>query len=194
DSAKNLKEKELTVLLADVRERLGSREDLDNHKDIDYALQRMLHHLDPYTTYIDPETVSQFKREMGSFTGIGIQIRKDTTRDRLMVVTPIYNSPAYHVKPLNADPDKVGGKGLKAGDVITTVTREVDSDGRELPSPEVLDTKGMPLPEAVKKIVGKPRTKVKLTVEREGVAQPLEFEIARGLVEAESVLGVKWKD
>src|SRR5205807_2354484 len=66
---KQLKEPELTVLLADVRERLGNREDLANHKDIDYALQRMMSPLDPYTTYIDPEMLAQFKRETaGNFT------------------------------------------------------------------------------------------------------------------------------
>ena len=63
ETAKDLSEEELTTFLADVRERLGNREDLANHKDIDFALQRMMSPLDPYTTYIDPETLAQFKRE-----------------------------------------------------------------------------------------------------------------------------------
>src|SRR5262249_38968805 len=42
---KDLKESELATLLADAREKLGKREDLDGHKDVDIALQRMMSHL-----------------------------------------------------------------------------------------------------------------------------------------------------
>lgn len=182
EKAKDLSESELTQLLADVRQRLGSREDLDNHKDIDFALQRMLGHLDPYTSYIDPETKKQFERDTrGRFTGIGIQIRKDASRDMLLVVTPIKDSPAYKA-------------GLKAGDLITTITCFVDNKGKALDTPEVISTKGLPINDAVKKILGVPDTKVKLTVEREGSEKPLEFEITRGLVNVETVLGARRKD
>jgi C-terminal peptidase prc len=175
--AKTLKESELTNLLADAREHLGTREDLANHKDLDYALQRMMSPLDPYTTYVDPETLAQFKRETGGhFTGIGVQIRVDSARDMLVVISPIKDSPAYRA-------------GLQAGDIITEVVREVDANGKRLAKPEVLSTKAMPIQDAVKYITGKPGTKVKLTVEREGVDKPLHFEIRRGMVEVESVLG-----
>ena len=182
DKAKTMKEEELTNLLADARQQLGKREDLANHKDLDYALQRMMSPLDPYTTYIDPERLAQFKREMGSkFTGIGVQIRPDAARDRLTVVTPILGSPAYKA-------------GMKAGDVITQIKREYDSQGKKLDKPEVISTKGLPIEEAVKKIVGKAGTNVKLTVEREGVDKPIEFELTRGTVEPETVLGYKRQD
>jgi C-terminal peptidase prc len=181
DDVKEMSEEELTSLVADAREHLGNREDLDNHKDLDFALQRLTAPLDPYTTYIDPETLAQFKRETaGNFVGIGIQIRMDSARDMLLVVTPIKGSPAYKA-------------GLKAGDIITTITREVDSNGKRLETPEVISTKGISTQDAVKKIVGKAGTKVKLTVDREGVDHPLEFEVTRGLVEVESVLGVHRK-
>jgi C-terminal peptidase prc len=181
DKAKSLKEDELTTLLTDVRERLGRREDLANHKDIDYALQRMMSPLDPYTTYIDPDTVSTFKRETsGNFTGIGIQIRMDTARDQLKVVTPIKDSPAYKA-------------GLQAGDVITEIRREYDSRGKKLAKPEIIPTKGLAINEAVNRISGMPGTRVKLVVEREGVEKPLEFEIRRGEVEVETVLGYERK-
>ncbi len=177
--AKGLSEEELTTLLTDVRERLGKREDLANHKDIDYALQRMMAPLDPYTTYIDPETLRQFKIDTtGRFVGIGVQIRPDTTRDVLLVISPIKNSPAYYA-------------GIKAGDAITQITRLVDDNGKPLDKPEVISTHGLSINEAVKKISGKAGTPIKVTVEREGADKPLDFEIKRGPVEVETVLGAK---
>jgi C-terminal peptidase prc len=179
---KDMKEEELTKLLADVRERLGNREDLDKHKDIDIALQMMTRRLDPYTTYIDPETLERFRQDTeANFTGIGIQIRKDTARDMLMVVTPIKDSPAYKA-------------GIKAGDVITEIKREMDSKGKKIDPPEVTSTKGMRIDEAVKKILGQKNTKVKLIIERKGEDKPKEFEITRGLVEVETVLGAHRRD
>ncbi len=76
---------ELTELLADARQGLGKREDLDKHKDIDYTLKRMLYkHTDPYTTYIDPDEKTKMERDIGGrFPGVGIQIRKDSATDQL---------------------------------------------------------------------------------------------------------------
>jgi carboxyl-terminal processing protease len=179
DKVHDLSEAELTALLADVRERLGQRDDLENHKDIDYALQRMLAHLDPYTTYIDPETIARFTTETtGEFKGIGISIRENRSKGMLQVVTPLKGSPAYRA-------------GLKAGDLIASITRYEDDKGHTLSEPEVISTKGMTTSDAVKKIQGKPGTKIKLTVEREGVPEPLTFEVRRAVIEVESVLGVK---
>jgi C-terminal peptidase prc len=181
DKIRDLSEADLSALLADIREQLGQREDLDNHKDIDYSLQQMLKHLDPYTTYIDPETLSRFKQETeGNFRGIGISIQQNFTHDMLQVVTPLKGSPAYY-------------KGIKAGDLIESITRWNDDKGEELAKPEVIPTKGMTTSEAVKKIQGKPGTKVKVTVKREGVDKPLEFEVTRAVIELESVLGFKRK-
>lgn len=178
----DMNEEQLTELLADARQAVGKREDLDKHKDIDWTLKRMLlKHTDPYTTYIDKEEKERMKREIGGrFPGVGIQIRKDSATDQLLVVTPIKGSPAYK-------------GGIQAGDIITSVTREVDSEGEPLNPPEVLPTKGMKLNDAVEKITGKPGTKVKLTVQREGVDKPLEFNLTRGYVDVESVLGYKRK-
>src|SRR5207245_8049113 len=86
-SARNLSQRDLTELLKDARLKLGKREDLDKHHDVDFALQQMLHHLDPHTTYIDPETLAQFRRDIEkNYTGVGIQIRKASESDMLLVV------------------------------------------------------------------------------------------------------------
>jgi C-terminal peptidase prc len=171
----------LGKLLADARAHLGQREDLDKHKDIDIALQRMLSRLDPYTTYIDPETVARFEVDYkGQFDGIGVQIRKDSATGMLQIVTPIPNSPSYRIP-------------LLAGDLITTITREVDSDGNPLDRPEVLQTKDLSLGDAVKKILGKKGTRVTLTIQREGEERPFDVTITRGRIELESVKGARRK-
>jgi C-terminal peptidase prc len=182
ERVRDMTEADLTALLARVREHLGKREDLDAHKDIDYSLQRMLAHLDPYTTYIDPEMLSRFNTETtGKYRGIGISIRENHAKGMLQVLTPLKGSPAYRA-------------GLKTGDLISTIIRTVDPDGNALPKPEVISTKGMTTADAVKTIQGKPGTKIKLLVEREGEAKPLEFEVSRDVIELESVLGAKRKD
>ncbi|HMF14325.1 MAG TPA: S41 family peptidase, partial [Gemmataceae bacterium] len=177
--AKSLRKPELRALLADAREKLGKREDLANHKDIDVSLQRMLFRLDPHSTYFDKETVKRFEQDtQGEFTGIGASVGKDFGRDVLKIISPIRGSPAYK-------------KGLQAGDLIITITREEDNEGNKLDPAEVIPTKGMSVSDAVKKIVGKPGTKVKLTIERDG--KPQEVEIERGRVEVETVIGTKRK-
>jgi C-terminal peptidase prc len=180
-NASQFQKDDMILVLADAREQLGTREDLGNHKDIDITLQRMLLKLDPHTTYFDPETKRRLDQEMqGRFFGIGVQIRKHEMTDTIQVVSPIKGSPAYK-------------KGIYAGDLITKITREVDSDGRPLNPVEILPTKGMELNDAVKKILGQPLTKVKITIQREGVEEPLDIEITRAMVELESVVGVKRK-
>jgi C-terminal peptidase prc len=180
-TARAMREVALLTLLAEARQALGKREDLDNHKDLNVTLQRMLHRLDPHTTYIDPETKKKFDDDIaGNFTGIGIQIRKDLHTDQLLVVTPIKGSPAYKAK-------------LMAGDIITTIIREVESDGSAINPPQVVPTKGMPINRAVKLIQGQADTKVKLTIQREGVEKPFNVEITRSRIEVESVLGARRK-
>ena len=104
EKAKDLKPNELRTLLADVRERLGQREDLDDNKDVDMSLQMMMSNLDPYTTYIDENTK---KKAEIQFTGIGIQIRRDLAKDVVRRHADS-RSPAYRA-------------GFKAGDLITQI-------------------------------------------------------------------------
>jgi carboxyl-terminal processing protease len=177
--SKRMKEVDLVKLLTEARKHLGKREDLSEGNDITLSLHAMLGKLDKHTDYIDPKLLSRFDPDIrGHFSGIGVQIRKNNTRDELQVVTPIYGSPAYKAK-------------MFANDIITTIIREVDSDGKPLAKPEVLPTKGMTTEDAVKKILGKTGTKVKLLVDREGSEKPIQFELIRGKVEVESVLGAK---
>src|SRR5262249_51676165 len=131
DKAKDLRTTELETLLADARVRLGKRGDLERNKDTDIALQMVTGNPDPYTGYIDPEQKQKADIDFrGRFPGIGIQIRRVTAKDALLVRTPILNSPAYKA-------------GLKTGDLITAVTTDRDEKGKVLSEPKTYITKGM---------------------------------------------------
>src|SRR5262249_1898535 len=176
-NAKNLSDAELLKVLAEARRHLGIREDLTGGKDITHSLHPMLGKLDKHTDYIDPETLERITRDLqGQFTGIGVQIRKNHAKDSLQVVTPIKDSPPWKAA-------------IQTNDLITTISREVNENGQPLEKPEILSTKGMTTEDAVKKILGKEGTKIKLIIERDG--KELEFNLIRGTVEVESVAGAK---
>ena len=171
----------INKLLVDARMKLGRREDLDKGKDVDITLQRMMVNLDPYTTYIDSETKASLDKEIqGNFTGIGVQIRKDSVTDMLLVVTPIKDSPAFKA-------------GVQAGDIITKIILDVDNKGVKLEKPEVVSTKGLATNDAVKKILGKPGTPVTIFIQREGEDKEREIKLIRNRIEVESVLGYSRK-
>lgn len=81
-------------------------------------------------------------------------------------------------------------KGIQPGDVIWTITREVDGDGKPLDKPEVTDTKGLPLEKVIEKLQGKPGTTVKVTIERMCAKPPvMEIELVR-----DQVLTLRFKE
>ena len=115
------------------------------------------------------------------FTGIGIQLRNEVISGELIVVTVVRGSPAHK-------------KGVQVGDVITEVIREVDSWGKRLPQLEKTPTKDLGVKKAVDLILGKPKTSLRLMIRREGVKNPLAFDIERGRVKIESVFGHRRKE
>ncbi len=123
------------------------------------AIRGTLRGLDPHSSFLDPESYKEMQVETsGSFGGLGIEITlKD---DVLTVVSPIEGTPAYRA-------------GLQTGDRIVRI------DG--------LTTKDMQLADAVKRMRGKPGTKVKITVVREGWTEPKDFEISREQIRVHSV-------
>lgn len=129
-------------------------------KDLIYgALKGMLSSLDPYSQFMDPDTYNEMKIETeGEFGGIGIEI---TIKDNLLtIISPIDDTPAYNA-------------GLKAGDKIVKIDGEI--------------TKDLTLIEAVKKLRGKPGTKVNVTVLRESEKRLLDFTITRSIIKIESI-------
>ncbi len=129
-------------------------------KDLIYgALKGMMETLDPYSQFMDPDTYREMQIETeGKFEGLGISIW--IRDDQLTVVSPIEGTPAYEA-------------GIQAGDRIVKIDGE--------------STKNITLQGAVKKMRGLKGTSVILTIEREGIDEPLEFTIVRGVIIVKSI-------
>ncbi|RMG90631.1 MAG: S41 family peptidase [Zetaproteobacteria bacterium] len=126
---------------------------------IDGALEGMLTHLDPHSTYLNKEMYKEMQVDTsGEFGGIGIEIT--AAEGGIRIVAPIEDTPG----------DRAG---LQAGDLIIKID-------------DVL-AKDLSLPEAVKRMRGKPGTTVVLTIFREGVDAPFEVKIVRDKVHVKSV-------
>src|ERR687892_1664589 len=123
------------------------------------AIKGTLRGLDPHSSFLDPDSYREMQVETsGSFGGLGIEITlKD---DILTVVAPIDGTPAYRA-------------GIQPGDRIVKI------DG--------LVTKDMQLADAVKRMRGKPGSKVTISVVREGWTEPKDFEIVREQIRVHSV-------
>jgi carboxyl-terminal processing protease len=127
------------------------------------AMKGIFDSLDPYSGYVPPEKLGSFQAYFDQeFGGLGISVDGPPRIDRLTVIAAVYNSPAYR-------------EGIKPGDVIIQINSE-----------PVGDTKVEELTPKLRGVIG---TQVQLTIEREGEPRPLEFNITRGRIEVESVVG-----
>jgi len=134
--------------------------DEQSPKDIIYgALEGMLEALDPYSQFLPPDMYQELKVETeGKFGGIGIVIAiKDGV---LTIISPLEGTPGYEA-------------GLQAGDRIVKIEQK--------------STKGITLMEAVKKLRGKPKTEVAITILRESEQRLIDFKIARDIIKIESI-------
>lgn len=133
-------------------------EEADEKKMLEAAMNGMLGALDPHSSYLSADDFKEFNdKSHGEFGGLGIQITSD--RGAVRVISPIDDTPA----------DKAG---IKAGDYITHIDGE-----------QVFD---LTLNQAVKKMKGRPGTKVKLTVISDD-GEPREMTLKRAIIKVESV-------
>ncbi len=124
------------------------------------AIREMLDTLgDPYTRFMDPQEFRNMQIDTsGELTGIGIQITQDEETNKLTVVAPIEDTPAFEA-------------GIVSGDIITRI--------------DDTDTTGMDISDAVNLIRGPVNSEVKLTILRE--EQELVVPITRARIEIHPV-------
>jgi carboxyl-terminal processing protease len=121
---------------------------------------------DEHTFYMDPQLYADEAQVMqGEYEGIGAYV--DLDGEYLTIVSPIAGSPAELA-------------GLHPGDKVIAI------DGQ--------DMTGIPPEEVRLKVLGPEGSEVKLTVQRDGDAEPLEFVIRRARITIHSAEGKMLED
>lgn len=134
-------------------------EDVDGEELTNKAIQGMLQSLDPYSAYLSPERYRDLEiGTSGEFVGVGMEVT--TKNGYLNVITPIEGGPAEKA-------------GIKPRDLI------IEIEGQS--------TKGMVVQEAVNLLRGPKGSSVNVTIEREGVSEPLKITLVRDKIKVKSV-------
>jgi carboxyl-terminal processing protease len=138
-------------------------EEPDQDKMLKAAVRGMISSLDdPYTTYLFPEDIKQFDKHVGgTFSGIGAEVMIDETLNRVKVVSPLEESPAWK-------------SGVVAGDIIYEI------DGT--------DTEGLSISDAVDKLTGPVGTEVTILV-RHKTGEKETIKITRAIINIQTVKG-----
>lgn len=115
---------------------------------------------DPYTLFVEPQPRQMEKDQLrGEFGGIGVYLRRDD--EGRFILEPMADLPAEKA-------------GILKGDILLAV------DGKEI-------TADMTQDDVAAMVRGEIGSKVRLTVQREGVTEPLDFTLTRQRIETPSV-------
>ena len=134
-------------------------EPVSDKKLITEAINGMLSGLDPHSAYLDAEGFKELQvGTQGEFGGLGIEVGME--EGLVKVISPIEDTPAYHA-------------GIKRGDLIIRLDDTL--------------VKGLALNEAVKRMRGKPGSKIVLTIMRKGESKPLAITVVRAVIKVQSV-------
>jgi carboxyl-terminal processing protease len=148
-------------LFGEVLEKINKEyvDEVDQSKSMDAAINGLLQSLDPYSTYMTPESFEGMQTETsGEFGGLGIEVGMEA--GVIKVISPIDNTPASKA-------------GLKAGDYIVKIDNA--------------QVQGKSLMEAVDLMRGPIGSSIEITVRRRGVKKSLIFNITREIIEVQSV-------
>jgi carboxyl-terminal processing protease len=148
-------------LFGEVLEKINKEyvDEVNQSKAMDAAINGLLQSLDPYSSYMTPESLEGMQTETsGKFGGLGIEVNMDS--GVVKVISPIDNTPASKA-------------GIKAGDYIV----KIDSE----------QVQGKSLMEAVDLMRGPVGSSIELTVRRRGIKKALIFNIIREIIEIQSV-------
>lgn len=134
-------------------------EPVEDKKLIIQAITGMLSGLDPHSAYLDADALKELQDGIqGEFGGVGIEVSLEN--GYVKVVSPIEDTPAFRA-------------GIQAGDLIIKI--------------DETSTKDMTLDEALKRMRGKPSTKITLTLVRKGGQQPVIIALTREIIKVQSV-------
>jgi carboxyl-terminal processing protease len=123
------------------------------------AIPGMLHVLDPHSNFFDPKQYSQLREDQrGKYYGVGMTV--GPRNNKIIVIAPFAGTPAYRA-------------GIRPGDVIIAV------DGKP--------TDNMSTAEVADLLKGPRNTNVRITIAREGLDKPLEFNVVRDEIPRYSV-------
>ena len=139
--------------------KMGYVEPVEDKKLITQAVSGMLTGLDPHSQYLDADAFKDLQvNTHGEFGGLGIEVGMED--GFVKVVSPIEDTPAYRA-------------GIQAGDLIVKL--------------DDTPVKGMTLSDAVKRMRGKPKTQIRLTIVRKGETKPIVVVIVREVIKVQSV-------
>jgi len=134
-------------------------EEVDAEEIIKAGIIGMLTDLDRYSVLMERSSYEALMESThGKYEGLGMQI--DSRDNRIIIITPIEGTPAY-------------SKGLRAGDIIMAIDGE--------------STEGMKTSDGASLMRGQAGTSVTLTIKRAGIADLMEFEVERAVIELKSV-------
>ncbi len=137
----------------------GYVEPVEDKKLITDSISGMLSGLDPHSAYLDAEAFKDLQvGTQGEFGGLGIEVGMED--GFVKVISPIEDTPAFRA-------------GVKAGDLIVKL--------------DDTPVKGMSLSDAVKRMRGKPRTDITLTIMRKGETRPIVITLTREVIKVQSV-------
>ncbi|MCH9853214.1 MAG: S41 family peptidase [Alphaproteobacteria bacterium] len=132
--------------------------EVDDKELIEAAIAGMLSSLDPHSSYLNAESLKDFKTSTsGQFGGLGMEVTQE--QGFVKVITPLDDTPASRA-------------GVLAGDIITHLNGE--------------SVQGLTLAESVEMMRGKPGTKITISIFREGI-EPFELTLKREIIKLRSV-------
>lgn len=144
------------ILMKDVIERVKQDyvESVTDKMLYEAAIEGMLSSLDPHSTFLNEREFQDMRASTkGEFGGLGMEVTME--KGFVKVISPYEDSPAFKA-------------GVKVGDFITMIDGQV--------------VKGLSLTQAVDKLRGKPRTKVKITIYRENTNESFDLLLTREIV------------
>ena len=136
------------------------------YRDLTYAaVKGMVQTLDPHSEFMDPAAYHDLQDDTeGQFGGLGLFV---TVRSNYVtIVTPMEDSPGFRA-------------GILAGDRIIKINGE--------------DAVKMPLEDAVKRLRGKPGTRVTVTIQRPASGMVKNFTLARAVIQVKMVEDINGK-